>query len=216
MKHKILSITNGDAYNTYFRTTFSREAFPFREVMMDGDAVEEIGSEAFMRARARTHGVSYEKYVKRAAVLTVLKNNLDEYDEVHLYFGKDVFCQMNLLTLLAFLEQLGCQSRVTLFYIDDETFRTLEGMIRVTLGGYSALYKAILVEKKKCAAVGVILPRAIDLYFDYLSENGELAGIVKKHKEETELSLVSILLNASREYGLSDLQAKALIEKYKK
>ena len=101
MENKILNITNGDAFNSYFIKKFSLEALPFREAMMDGEAAPAIYSDEFVYARASSLNVTPEVYWENAVVFDALKNN--EYSELVLYFGRDTFCQMNLLTLLAFL-----------------------------------------------------------------------------------------------------------------
>ena len=53
-------------------------------------------------------------------VLDFLKES--SFSELDLWFGKDTFCQMNLLTLLAYLEEMGFCGQVVLNYVEDETF----------------------------------------------------------------------------------------------
>ena len=53
--------------------------------------------------------------------------------------------------------------------------------------------------------------RAIELYFDYHSQNGALAKLVKANQEKENSEIVCLLLAASKEYGLSDIQAQQLI-----
>ena len=122
---------------------------------------------------------------------------------------------MNLLTLLAYLEQIRFDGKVILNYIDDETFELLDDNVTVTLGVYSVLYSEILINKNKPTDYGILVPEAIDLYFDYNSENGALAQLVRDNPSEDEASLVCLLLENSKAYGLSDLQAEAIIKKYR-
>ena len=93
------------------------------------------------------------------------------YNKICLWFGKDTFCQMNLLTLLAYLEQIDFSGKITLNYIDDETFEIIENDINVKLGIYKDIYKNVLINKVLPNEFGVLNPRAIDLYFDYYSNN---------------------------------------------
>ena len=122
---------------------------------------------------------------------------------------------MNLLTLLAYLEQFSYCGRIILNYIDDETFKTLEKNIAVELGPYKKLYEDILIHKQLPRETGILISEAIELYFDYHSENGRLAQTVQDHSDKTPMELLCLLLEQSKAYGLSDIQVAKLIKKYK-
>ena len=207
----ILNITNGDCFNDYFISKFGGDAVPFCEAMMDGDTIPNIYSEAFVDLRANELCISVEEYKAKMHVQTA---PLENYSELHLWFGKDTFCQTNLLTLLAYLEQIGYDGKVILNYIDDETFNVIEDNIPVTLGTYKKLYEDILISKKRPTYWGILDTEAIELYFDYHSDNGFLAKLVKENSNKDYMSLIYLLLESSKTYGLSDIQAKKLIEKY--
>ena len=212
MKNKILNITNGDYFNEYFVSEFGGTAVPFRECMMDGDSVAEIFSDEFVAIRSQELNVGIEEYRKNMAVYDAVDK--DRCDELQLWFGKDTFCQMNLLTLLAWLEQIKYCGRVSVNYIDDETFDIIESDINAELGIYGKMYEDILINKQRPDGTGVLVPRAIDLYFDYHSENGMLAKTVRDNSRKGHTELICLLLEISSEYGLSDIQAERLIEKY--
>ena len=212
LKHKkcILHITNGDYFNDYFLSKFGGVALPFREAMMDGDTDITIFSKQFIRLRANSLCVSPEEYTDKACVFKALRDNA--YDELHLWFGKDTFCQVNLLTLLAYLEQISFRGRVTLTYIDDETFVPIQQNIDVPLGIYQSLYADILIRKHRPIETGVLNTKAIDLYFDYHSPNGALAKLVKDNANLERNALLYLLMERSKDYGLSALQAEGLIK----
>ncbi len=213
--HKILNITNGDAFNEHFTLRSGEIALSFCETMMDGEAVSAIFSDNFIKMRASELNVSIDEYIEKATVFCTLKSSAQDYSELILWFGKDTFCQTNLLTLLAFFEQIGYKGKVTLNYIDDETHKLLEKDINVKLGFYKKLYDDILVRKIRRNADGVILQNAIDLYYDYHSENGRLANMIRNTSADDEFSLICLLLEKTAEYGLSDIQTKKLIKKYR-
>lgn len=213
MNEKILNITNGDVFNEYFLSKFGGEAIPFREVMMDGDTVLDIYSDEFIEVRAQALGVKIEEY--KSKMLTCGGLNILGYKKLNLWFGKDTFCQMNLLTLLAYLEQIDYSGEIFLNYIDDETFETLEENVRVDLGIYKNLYQEILINKNQIDNLGVLVARSIELFFDYHSKNGTLAEMVRNNVNMAQTDLICLLLENSREYGLSDIQAKKLIDEYK-
>ena len=213
MLNNVLNITNGDCFNDYFIANFGGPALPFCEAMMDGDTVPGIYSDEFIELRSKEFGVSTEEYKSKMHVQIALAQN--RYNELRLWFGKDAFCQTNLLTLLAYLEQIGYDGGVILNYIDDETFEVVEDGITVVLGSYKRLYEDILIAKKHPADLGVLDAEAIELYFDYHSKNGALAQLVRENSEKDDMALVCLLLEGSKLYGLSDLQAEKLIKKYR-
>ena len=209
MDKKILNITNGDYFNEYFISKYGGVAIPFCEAMMDGEAAESIYSPEFISLRARSLGVTEDEYSSKMHVYNTLKAN--EYQTICLWFGKDTFCQMNLLTLLAYLEQIEYRGELKLNYIDDETFEMLESNIDVKLGIYSKIYEDVFISKIVPQSVGVLFARAIDLFFDYHSDNGELSKLIRANSNKKKIELINILLEKSKDYGLSDLQAERLI-----
>ena len=208
----ILNITNGEYFNNYFLTKFGGVAVPFCEAMMDGDTVLELYSDEFIKLRSKELGVNIEEYKSKIFVHTDLLKN---YSEICLWFGKDTFCQINLLTLLAYLEQIGYSGKVVLNYINDETFEVIEANIPVELGSYKKLYEDILIAKKHSKDLGVLDFEVVELYFDYHSDRGTLAQLVRENSDKDDMTLVSLLIEGSKEYGLSDMQAEKLIEKYR-
>ncbi len=209
MDNKILNITNGDYFNEYFISKFGGVAVPFCEAMMDGETVINIYSHQFIELRAKSLNVTEDEYRSKMYVYDALNNN--DYPSISLWFGKDTFCQVNLLTLLAYLEQIEYQGELKLNYIDDEMFEVLDSNIDVKLGVYSKMYGDVLISKSLPDDVGVLNARAIDLFFDYHSKNGELANLVRANANKEKTELICLLLDKSRDYGLSDLQAEKLI-----
>ena len=215
MKKEMLNITNGDAFNVHLASLLNsrQEAIPFREAMMDGEATSDVYSDDFIKMRCDALSVSFDEYKSNMLVYDALRNN--DYLEITLWFGKDTFCQMNLLTLLAYLEQIEYSGNIILNYIDDETFEVEENNIPVKLGIYKELYNDVFICKRMPQEIEVLNRRAIELYFDYHSNNGKLSCFVRDNFDKDEYTLVCLLLENSKEYGLSDLQAKKLIEKQK-
>ena len=210
MQKKTLNITNGDYFNEYFLTRFGGVAIPFCEAMMDGEASADIYSAEFIALRAVALNVTEDEYRAKMHVRDYLSS--EEYQTICLWFGKDTFCQVNLLTLLAYLEQIAYVGEVKLNYIDDETFEVMESDIDVKLGAYSKIYEDVLISRKTPDDVGVLSVGAIDLFFDYRSEDGRLANLALANANKEKAELICLLLEESRDYGLSDLQAEKLID----
>jgi hypothetical protein len=118
--------------------------------------------------------------------------------------------------LLAYLEQIEYRGGVTLNHIDDETFDIIDSNINVTLGMYKELYNEIFILKQNPTTAGVLFSKAIELYFDYHSTNSTLSKIVSENSDKEDMDLLLLLLKSSKEYGLSDIQARKIIERTKK
>ncbi len=209
MDNKILNITNGEYFNEYFISKIGGIAVPFCEAMMDGETVSDVYSDQFIQIRAKSLNVTENEYKSKMQVYDALNNN--DYPSICLWFGKDTFCQMNLLTLFAYLEQIEYRGKLKLNYIDDETFEILESGIDIKLGIYSKIYQDVLIFKKVPDDVGVLCTRAIDLFFDYHSESGQLVELIRANVDKERSELICLLLEKSKDYGLSDLQAERLI-----
>ena len=210
MQENILNITNGDCFNNYFIKQFGGVAISFCEVMMDGEVVDKVYSEEFIKLRSKELNVSENEYRAKMHIPNAISKN--DYTTICLWFGKDTFCQMNLLTLLAYLEQIKYQGKLILNYIDDETFEVIDKDIQVTLGIYNKIYRDILISKLIPKELGVLSVTAIDLYFDYHSENGMLSNLIKNNTSMDKTGLICLLLKESKDYGLSDLQAERLLK----
>ena len=211
MHTEILNITNGEYFNGYFISNFGGRAVPFCEAIMDGEVLYDIYSEEFISVRAKSLNITIDEYKAKMYAHNALNNN--DYKTISLWFGKDTFCQINLLMLLAYLEQIQYDGELNLNYIDDETFEVLESDISVELGVYNKIYEQVLISKNLPKDVGVLCFRAIDLYFDYHSDEGTLAKIVKANDQKDKTELIGLLLEKSKDYGLSDLQAERLINR---
>ena len=210
MHDKILNITNGEYFNEYLVSNFGGVAVPFCEAAMDGGFVRAIYSDEFVELRAHELSVTEEEYRSKMYVHNILQNN--EYQKIFLWFGKDTFCQANLLMLLAYLEQIQYSGELKLNYIDDETFEVLERDIDIVLGSYSKIYEDVLISKCMPCDIGVLSVRELELYFDYHSQNGALAELVRTNADKTKMELIILLLENSKDYGLSDIQAEKLIK----
>ena len=138
------------------------------------------------------------------------------YEEVDLWFGDDTFCQINMLCVLAMLEKAGYGGKVNSILINDTDFSVIKEKSPVENDSYSKLFEEIIVNKRYAECRDPIMRRAVRLYFDYLDDDGRLATFIKEHEELSEYDLTVGLLNVGEDYGLSDIQAQALIKKYKK
>lgn len=213
---KTANITNGDAFNEFFEKKYSAEGIPFNESMMDGAVTEAAFDDTFIQSRCAFHDVDASEYLLKMKKFSEFMNNLKDYDEVVLWFGDDTFCQINMLCVLAMLEKAGYNGKINSVIINDTDFSVIKEKDTVIGDRYGELYREILVNKSYADCRDPIMRRAVRLYFDYLDDDGRLATFVKEHSELSEYDLTVGLIAVSEEYGLSDIQAEALIRKYKK
>ncbi|MBQ8726211.1 MAG: hypothetical protein IJY84_03865 [Clostridia bacterium] len=209
----MLNITNGDYFNEYFKNKFNARAVPFREVMMQGVASEKIFSSEFISNRAISLGVEEREYLKNCADLLSAVDELKGGGQIDLWFGKDTFCQLNALTALAYLEQIGYGGKVFFNFIDDESFEIISEKTEVKLGVYNQIYIDVILNKRPPKTYGVLDKEGVDLYFDYLSNNGFLANEIKLMAKKSKEEIVERLIKISSKYGLSDLLAVDLIKR---
>ena len=85
--------------------------------------------EDFIKTRAEGHNSSVESYTKGN---DPLKTFTKEYKCIVLWFGEDMFCQMNLLTLLSYLEQSCYEGKVYLNSFREDEFKV--NQIELELG----------------------------------------------------------------------------------
>ena len=211
----LLNITNGDYLNAKLSKENEGEFFPFREATIQGNLTQAILSEDFIKARAESLSVTVDYYKKNAQNVLDFIQNHARYSKLKLWFGDDTFCQLNLLTLLALLEQINYSGEIEIVIVDDETGSVVASTHGVKLGQYYNLYKKILLNGQMPDETGAISKRAIELYFDYLSPNGHLANLARQNADLEQSELVVLLLKNSKEYGLSDLNVKELLKREK-
>lgn len=135
-----------------------------------------------------------------------------EYKCIVLWFGEDMFCQMNLLTILSHLEQSGYQGKVFLNSFREDEFKVNQTELK--LGRYYSVYKEVLVNHTKPSIELVpVMYQAISIYFEMLKEDNEVVKYIKKNKDISTKELIQKLFNLFPTIGYGDTQYKELISK---
>ncbi|MCV9887016.1 AraC family transcriptional regulator [Metabacillus halosaccharovorans] len=212
MKTNTLNIVNGQVMYTFFQEKgFLKDEtiVSFNEAMCYGMTSSSIFSTKFLETRSKVHNVSLDQY-KNITLKAIQPLLSKKFNSLTLWFDCDMFCQINILTILAWLDQIDYQNTVTLVLVDDE-FKPIE---KQTLHpkGYKEIYHQVLIEKQ---TPGTILPhslqRGIQLYLQYHNPDSELMMYIHEHRDLPEEELVVLLLNKFNEYGLGDAQYIELI-----
>ncbi len=135
-----------------------------------------------------------------------------EYKCIVLWFGEDMFCQMNLLTILSHLEQSGYQGKVFLNSFREDEFKVNQTELK--LGRYYSVYKEVLVNHTKPSIELVpVMYQAISIYLEMLKEDNEVVKYIKKNKDISTKELIQKLFNLFPTIGYGDTQYKELISK---
>jgi len=191
----------------------------FNEAMCAGDAAEEIFSDEFIKKRCLTHKDTYENYKKAVPVDSLSYLLRGGFDEVVLWFDEDMFCQINVLTILAYLEQGDYWGKIK-YNLVDRQFEIIED-IPITLGGYYDIWHEVLIGKifpktlRQTKIIPAIIKRGIELYIELQKEDNEIIQYIKTHTEENDMRLAGELMKNFSRYGLGDIQYLELIKKVK-
>ncbi len=180
---------------------------PMREAMIVGPCEKEVFSPSFLATRAAWHRETLDDYKQKVFSILPpeeqLKNN-----ELTLVFGHEAFCQINLLTVLAYLSQLGRQKEATISLIDE--FKSNAPVRSFAFSAWENVkiwYETLLINKRAFRSDPALWPelkKAAALYLLLREEQNEITDIIDENPNLSENALVRLLLSWDKDYGLSD------------
>jgi hypothetical protein len=217
MTKKTLHLLNGQSMYNYFKKTHFLEGelmIPFNEAMCYGDTCTDIFSHEFTQIRAKVHQVSPEQYTEHT--LRPLKPLLcKNFSRLFLWFDADMFCQINILTILAWLDQIDYKGAIKLQIVGDQF--ELKESFTLEAAGYYSIYKHVLIEKNIPEYIfPEPLKKGINLYLNYLNKDSDLICYIKKHQDVSDEELVNKLIAEFQYYGLGDTQYLEIIKSYRR
>jgi hypothetical protein len=134
-----------------------------------------------------------------------------KFKHIALWFDADMFCQINILSLLAWLDQAEHTNAIDLYIVGDQ----FEPMSHFTLKvkGYYAIYKQVLIDKKMPENIYPHpLKKGVELYLNYLNKDSDLMMYIHKYKDVPEEELILALFKEFKHYGLGDTQYFEIIK----
>ncbi|MFZ7946009.1 hypothetical protein [Neobacillus sp. 19] len=213
IRKRTLHILNGQAmYNFFKRTNFLEQELmvPFNEAMCYGKTYNDLFSNEFTEIRAKVHHVTPMQYSE-----TILKSLVPlfskKFTHIALWFDADMFCQINILSLLAWLDQAEHTDAIDLYIVGDQ----FEPMSHFSLKakGYYAIYKQVLIDKEMPENIYPDpLKKGVELYLNYLNKDSDLMIYIHEHKDVPEEELMLALLKKFKHYGLGDTQYFEIIK----
>lgn len=212
MKLNTLHIVNGQIMYNFFQEKGilkDENMASFNEAMCYGKTSSTIFSTEFVKTRSKVHNVSLDQY--KNITMDELQPLLSQsFDKLVLWFDFDMFCQINILTLLAWLDQVEYYNPVTLVLVDDEFNPVTKQIIHPK--GYKEIYNIVLIEKQlPDSALPNSLHKGIQSYLTYLNPDSDLMQYIHKHRNLPEEELLLLLLTNFKEYGLGDTHYIELI-----
>ncbi|WP_234447562.1 helix-turn-helix transcriptional regulator [Viridibacillus soli] len=209
----ILNILNGRIMYEEFQIhqlMGKSDYVPFNEAMCSNDTCFTIFSDEFNKLRSAGHEVSLKDYEN--ITINSLKPLFEkQYKCIVLWFGEDMFCQMNLLTMLAYLEQEEYKGKVFFNMINEKTYDVEE--IEVIPEGFKEIYQQVLIQHQlPQAQVLPVMYQGINLYLEYLKDENEITAYIKKHLDKSHKDLLKNLFHLFPNYGLGDVQYLKMIK----
>ena len=215
-QRKVLHILNGMCMLSDFKNQDFMKAqdtyVPFNEAMCWGQVDPAIFSKSFVEKRVESLNTTMDDYEEK--VIESLKPLLEEnFKTLVLWFGSDMFCQMNLLTLLAYLDSVDFQGDILVCLKNEVTDEMLPDAFPVEVKGYHKIYKRIMCDHKMVEKSLIpLMYQGIQMYLDYRKEDSEINKYIKNHIRDDDQVLLKNLMAIFSQYGLGDLQYKMMIQ----
>jgi hypothetical protein len=210
----VLHILNGQVmYEEFKNNQLMRDSdyAPFNEAMCVNPTTDNVFDKEFITTRATGHRDTTEGYIEK--VIGPLDNLFTKkYKSIVLWFGEDMFCQMNLLSILAYLEQSGYEGNVFLnSFKEDEFFLS---HTEIALGHYETIYKDVLVNHAKPSnQLPPLMEQAVNIYLNMLNEDNAIVQYIKKNNDLSTPELVQRLFSQFPTVGYGDSQYIELINR---
>ncbi|HAX71987.1 MAG TPA: hypothetical protein DCY20_00530 [Firmicutes bacterium] len=227
-------IVNGECLKDYFlsQQVVYDDVLSVNELFVEGPLQSEIFSRAFMNERKHYLHETYEIPLslideKSSDLLAITSLGAQP---ITLWFDEDVFCQINLLVVLAYFSQRQIINQLTVklipqqFYhvisVDDEQIMSVHD---INIAQADMIYQDVLVNKQyeKLLTYNEIelfrqlpaLKEALRWYIKLQQMNNELVDYIEAQDTMNEEVLVKILLSDYSNLGLTDMQYRKLIRK---
>lgn len=193
MNKNCLHITNGDSLTDYLRELdFKDDILTWREMLCEGPTVPLIDSEEFYNTRRNFLNEYYDilpsDYNLEETI--ALLSNIDDYNEINLWFEFDLFCHINLIAVISLLHQkeinkplyLICSGRV-----DGE--KDLKGLPELSPAQINTHYKNRILLTKEDIDLAIALWRTYcgkdhNIFKPYITQNSSfkyLTNCLKAH-----------------------------------
>ena len=141
-----MNICGGDCLKELLEKQTGQKMIAFREAMSEGPLTEDVFCANFISERANFHKSSQREYKKHMQDYLSAYKKIKNGEEVCLWFGQDLFCQINMLVVLAHLEEAKKLKSATINIVDENNGKLIRAQI-VDLNGFVKAYKSLCENK---------------------------------------------------------------------
>ncbi len=206
----ILHIASGECCADDLRRKLpNAEILPFNEAMCEGETCLPVFGERFCALRATAYGVPQAEYERKSPRKTL--RNVGGYSSLELYFDYDMFCAVNCLTLLAYLDQQGYAGDIFFNLVRQDGSADVISRSEISARGALSAYKSILLRREPVKTGIPALDATLPLYFEYKRENNEIVRYALERLGKDRNELIRDMLVRFVDYGLSDSAAEKFI-----
>ncbi len=212
----VLHILNGSCMlNEFIENKYMHDNstyLAFNEAMCWGSVDEIIFSELFIQERIKSLNTSLNDY--QNIVIKSLEPLFSiDYNTIVLWFGSDMFCQINMLTILAYLDSNNYTGDVLFCMKNEIKDKMLPDAYEINIDGSYEMYKNILCEGLMPEKdINPLMYKAIYSYLLYRKHDSEINNYINNHKDEERRELTLDLMSKFPQYGLGDLQFEMMID----
>lgn len=97
-------------------------------------------------------------------------------------FSDDMFCQINLLTLLAYLDQINFSGKIN-FNLVGNNFKLIQSL-ELIVDGYKDRYNQVMINKLMPENISLpVMKNGIELYLEYIKEENEITSYRKRESK---------------------------------
>lgn len=143
----VLHITNGDSFTERLKSLqLKGDIITWREMLCEGKTLTQVGSESFWKTRfeflSRNYQVSKSSFVEKTLKEYRSLCNHKQQDKIVLWFEYDLFCQINMLAVISWLNTHRSYAEISLVCSgkEDNTDR-LYGLNELSDDQLNALYE---------------------------------------------------------------------------
>lgn len=206
---KVLHIASGESVATYLKNYGTSNVFAFNEAMCEGDADADFFSQEFCRKRAEAYQISEDSYIPFYRELAVC---LRDAERLELYFDHDMFCAVNTITLLAFLEEVKFSGKIHFNLIAQDGTATVLESFPIVLGGFGNVYRQVLINRTSVKTGVKHLDAGIELYLAYKKPDNEIVRYIKENQDMPRKELCRAALAEFADYGVGDMAILRMID----
>lgn len=210
--HNILHIASGEIVASVLKEKGIKNVIAIHEAMCEGDTVSNFFSNEFIQKRIEAYGISEQEY---QPFYFGLMKQLPSTKRIELYFDHDMFCVINTITLLAFLEDMQYKGIVIFHLIAQDGTANVLNTFSLSLGIYKNVYIQVLINKEVSYTGIKHFDEGIHMYLEYKKPNNKIIQYIKENLDLSREQLCNTIMQSFKDYGVGDVSIYQMIDKYK-